>query len=380
MPRIHKIWREISKVGTEDINFRTRIGARITPSVLLNDNSITNGAICFGRDVNGDLYVGQYYQKFLKVSDNLHIVGTLPIDVEDPTPGNDGISYVRGFAFNESYLAVVCQIRHLVKIYRKSDYSVVSQIGIYDDLGDPTENKLSDPRDVLWLDNGNLLVVSNQGFANGHCSEYDLDGNLIAVRLSSQDDGFSDINTSNIRSPTAAKLDPNDNNFIWITESEGEIVKVDTTNWKIVDVVYPTPGIDSTSIEGFCFNDQGNIVIASVDFGGILEVNPNTKQVINTVDVSWFKSPRDVRDVIHLNDDLYGIATWSDRNLERGVYIVSTNKSISVEYSNLDIPEGYEIVYDLAPSGYANNQIEYPVTRIDDVLEKVVIPLKLKCQ
>jgi|GEM_PF-4054945 len=371
-----QVWLSANRQG----DLLEKVSRKIKKKIV---SPLANGAITFKR-VGDDLYLTSYYGNILKVTNDLAICGQLPIAYEDPTSDNEGIAYVRGIDFNgENLVALVSQARHLVRIYdRNLGGAPVAEIGEFNSVGNVRNNRLNEPRDCLFLEGGNLLVVNRFGLGatgtgSGHVSEYDPSGAFVASRLEFSADGESAIGKNIVRQPTKIRTDPNEAGFLWISEYGGRILKVAKDSWLVTDMIYSSNQHDLGSLESFCFLSSGFIAIASINFGGIVIVDPITKQVISTVDPTCVGATREVRDVVELEDGFLGVTTWSNRNLDRGAYVLPIDEFILLDYSNVEL-KGYEIARDLVPMFYDPeiSVCRVPIKNLECVRDSLAIPFR----
>ena len=376
-----QIWVSARRTGEEHLATSKKIAKRIV-------SPVTNGAIAFKR-VGTDLFLASYYDKVLQITNNLDISGQLPIRYQDPNSSNDGIAYVRGLDFyqEDNLVALVSQSRQLVRIYdRAIGEAPLAQIGEFNSKGNVADNKLNDPRDCLFLPNGNLLVVSRNGqgvggTGAGHVSEYDQTGALVATRLKYKADGQSAIENDIVNQPTKIKFDPNESNYLWVSELQGRLLKVNTTSWLVEDMIFGYQELSLNNLESFCFLSDGTIAIASLDVEGIVIIEPKTKELVKTLDPIAIGGTREVRDVIELEPGYLGITCWSSRGIDRGAYILPTSDTVKVSYEPVSIPENYEVARDRLPWFYnpENSSSSVPLECLHLVQDELAIPLRKIC-
>ena len=236
------------------------------------------------------------------------------------------------------------------------------------------------------MPNGNLLIVSNKGFGvggtgAGHVTEYDRTGALVATRLKFTEDGQSAIAKDIIREPTRIKFDPVDRNYLWVSESRGRLLKVSLNTWLVEDMVFAPVGLDLSALNSFCFLSDGTIAIASVNFGGIVIIDPQTKELVKTLDSNAIGGTREVRDVIELEPGFLGITCWSNRASDRGAYILPIADTVEVSYQPIVIPENYQLARDRLPWFYNpdSNTCSVPLDCLELVQDELTIPLRKIC-
>ena len=377
-----QIWISSRRIGNEHLIAKDKIAKKLVYPV-------TNGSISFRR-FGEDLYLANFYGKSLKIENNLQISGQLPMRYQDPKIDNQGIAYVRSLDFFQDetvdLVALVSSQRHLVRIYNRSGGDPLAQIGQYAKPGDVADNKLSSPQDCLFLPNGNLLIVSRNGkgangTGNGHVSEYDRTGTLIATRLEFSGDGESAMGKNIIYQPSQIKFDPKDSDYIWVSELRGRLLKVNLTSWLVEDMILSVSGCDISQLESFCFLSDGQIAIVSISQGAIGIIDPQTRELIECLDPSTIGATREVRGVIELEPGFLGFTCWSNRGRDRGAYIVPINKTVEVTYEPLVIPENYELARDRLPCFYnfERNSCLVPLDCLELVQDELTIPLRKIC-
>lgn len=350
---------------------------------------LASGAIGLAK-FGEQLYVSTYYDANYLINSDLKITGILPIDSEDPTDTNDGVAYVRNLDFfdddTNKYVALVSQARHIVRIYDQSDYTRIGQVGEYNTVGNVADNRLNEPRDCHFLPSGNLLIASRfgqgtKGQGLGHVSEYDPLGNFVATRLEGSFGKESAIGLNVINRPTKIRIDPDDVNYIWIAETQGRILKVNTTTWLCEDIIFRPLEYDINTLESFCFLTGGLIAIASIALGKILIMDFASRNIVDVLDPLTVGGNGDVRDIFELRDGFLAVACWSNRSPSRGIFTLPLAKFALIQYDLEEIPTDYEVASDKVPLFYktSNNIAEVPIECLHLVRDELAIPLRKKC-
>ena len=222
------------------------------------------------------------------------------------------------------------------------------------------------------------------GTGSGHVSEYDQTGAFVASRLEFSGDGESAIGTNIVNQPTRIKFDPSDNDYVWVAEYEGRLLKVKVEDWLVKDMIFCPGGLES-----FCFLWDGNIAspsvgaiaIASLDLGGVAIVDPKSKELLDVLDPYGVGATREVRDVVELEPNFLAVTCWSNRIRDRGAYILPRKNYFEVNYEPPMIRDGYELARDRLPLGYDPeiNSLAVSWDCLDNVQDELTIPLRLVC-
>ncbi|MEM9273797.1 MAG: hypothetical protein AAGA80_12640 [Cyanobacteria bacterium P01_F01_bin.143] len=389
MARDCQIWKQVRKLNNDYLNLTQKIGVRLSHN-LNNGTAMLNSPIAFAVDPsNGQKYLANFYQRTGLISDELQYEGYLPIVYEEPTDSNNGIANVRNLAFDpeSSRVALVSQTSNLVRIYDKTQEAPpLAQIGEYNIEGNVVDGQLNKPYDCVFLPGGNLLIASSRGrgatsnFNQGHVTEYDSEGNLVATRLEYRKDGVAKIGSNICSNPKRIRLDPSDSNYLWISDNTG-VLKFNLTTGVTEDMIQTPTGIDGGSRQSFCFLSDGNMAIADQELGGIYILNPETKELVTAIDVRRYGGTDQVRDVIEIAPGLLAVTCWASMTRNRVVVGVPVNEIISIAYSPLEIPDNYEIASDLLPNFYNQDtgSCEVPFDCLGLAKDFLAIPLRKIC-
>jgi len=326
----------------------------------------------------GEAIIVSYYQRLIKYTNSFEIETIYPTAYQNPGD-NEGIGYSIGFdvAADGTY-AIASYARHICRVY-EADGTLKFTIGIPASAGNVEDGKLWNAARVMFLPNGNLLVLSYNGRGNGctnygHISEYSrVDGSLVATRLGFYGDGQSAIGSNICYRPMGMDFDKKDSNLLWVSEyGRGRVLLINMTTWLIEDIYYAPSGYSFATCYGIASLSDGNFAVTSNTQKSIMVVDRVTKEVVQDLDVFKVRASADFRDVKELEPGYLIFTSWSSG----GAFIFPLSNETEISYTQPPLPTDATLLSDIQFPAYdaVAGILTRRINDLDDVPEKIVVP------